>query len=229
MAKIHVFYHLFQVNDWREVYKEQMEKMEESGLSSLAKRIHIGVIGDQEMPFVPKRAVVTRHTQNRDQADTMQMLADLCKQDISAKVCFLHSKGVTKPSAPHASWRKYLNYWTITCWKKNVKLLSKGDCVGTNWRIDCCFGRRPHFSGCFWWANASFINDLDPEFLIQPDRYLREFWIGSTVFKKDTKIIEMHNSGLNNADPCQHYFHEYPEYLYIDKPDIRIHEIMAQK
>jgi hypothetical protein len=224
MSDIHVFYHLYQVNDWENVYRDQMETMERSGLVDAAASITIGVVGDAGLPCTPKGALVKRHSVNIDVAETMQMLAEFSRENPDTKVCFFHSKGVTGPSPAHTSWRKYLDYWTLTCWQKNVELLCGADCVGTNWRIDCFCGRRPHFSGCFWWANSQFINGLNPEFLTYPDRMLREFWIGSSVFKKPTTVIEIHNSGLNNSDPAQHYFQEYPEHLYMDRINLTVHK-----
>ena len=221
MSNIHVFYHLYQVNDWENVYREQMEAMERSGLVDAAASINIGVVGDLELPCTPKGAVVKRHETNRDVADTMFMLEQFCQKNRDAKVCFFHSKSVTNPSSQHTCWRKYLDYWTLTWWKKNIELLMDGDCVGTNWHTDTWMGYRPHFAGCFWWAKGCFINRLNHEMLTSPSRFDREFWIGSTFANSGTHIIEIHNSREGRYPDCwPHYTLEYPENLYHNDPKI---------
>ena len=45
--------------------------------------------------------------------------------------------------------------------------------------------QNPHYSGNYWWANASYICKLDPNYLYRKDkgwdRYRSEFWIGTGI------------------------------------------------
>jgi hypothetical protein len=55
-------------------------------------------------------------------------------------------------------------------------------------------GYFPHFSGNFWWTKASYINTLDHEYLDNPNRLFREFWIGTNP---NVKKHEFHHRGGN--------------------------------
>ena len=46
----------------------------------------------------------------------------------------------------------------------------------------------------------------------------------SSTGTPQTTVIEIHNSGLNNSDPAQHYFQEYPEHLYMDRINLTVHK-----
>jgi len=84
-------------------------------------------------------------------------------------------------------------------------LLNDHDAVGCNLLDDPDNDiLRPHFSGNFWWANAEYIAKLDYSYLDHPNRYAREFWIGTA----HGDLYEMHNSGVN------HYDERYPRDNY---------------
>jgi hypothetical protein len=85
----------------------------------------------------------------------------------------------------------YLEYFTIHNWKDCVTSLNMNtrptylfesglinqDTGITEWE------QNSHYSGNYWWANASYICKLDPNYLYRTDkgwdRYRSEFWIGT--------------------------------------------------
>ena len=105
------------------------------------------------------------------------------------KVLYIHSKGVSKYGAilehPVNLWRNYLEYFVIEKWRKCVKYLDDYDCVGTEWQNQSFLANEileiPHYSGNFWWANASYINKLNPNSLWNQryGRFFDELWIGT--------------------------------------------------
>jgi hypothetical protein len=46
-TKIAIFYHVFQINNWKEIFDEQYSILKSSGLIDSADYIHIGINGDK--------------------------------------------------------------------------------------------------------------------------------------------------------------------------------------
>ena len=63
---------------------------------------------------------------------------------------------------------------------------------------DYKFEINPHYSGNFWWANSSYIQKLDLDYIYNEEkgwtRWKSEFWIGT----KNPNFKSYHNSGKGN-------------------------------
>lgn len=188
--KLAVFYHVFQHGNWREIYTSQLEKLQNSGLYDAADHIHIGVNGHNLLPkYLPKITSIQYNKHRHLESDTLLELFKFCHLYPDYKVLYLHTKGVTwhddlEVKVNVDAWREYLEYFNIEHWRKSVNLLQSYDCVGTEWHPEASLNGTelsyPHYAGNFWWANASYIQKLDPDFLYQPTgRWLGEFWIGT--------------------------------------------------
>lgn len=209
--KIAIFYHVGQFGDWRRLFHEQINSLVISGLYHAADFIHIGVNGEEELPFKFSKFVVNYNNDRILEADTLKSLYDFCTQNKDYKVLYFHTKGATQESTSSIfnvnKWRYYLEYFTIHKWKDCILSLNKTDTAGveylyktgltnqdtglTEWEIN------PHYSGNYWWSNSGYISKLDPNYLYIKDkgweRYRSEFWIGTgnpskTVFY-DTDIF----------------------------------------
>jgi len=131
------------------------------------------------------------------EANTLEALWNFCRQHPDYRVMYLHTKGSTQESKPYRyatdAWRLYLEYFVIHQWKKCISLLKNYDTVGTEYNYETglinqetgetLWQQNPHYAGNFWWANASYINKLDPTYLYNTQygwtRYRSEFWIGT--------------------------------------------------
>jgi hypothetical protein len=146
------------------------------------------------------------HTEEKD---TLKLILETIKEN--DYVCYLHTKGVTKPTYNNILWRRLLEHNTIIQWEKCVNILNDGyDCVGSLYREDTFLGVYPHFSGTYWWATYNHIMSLDHSYLESTHplgRFGGEFWIGS---KKGSK-----NYCLFNFDGIEPYGAEYliPNYI----------------
>lgn len=218
MNNIHIFYHVGQIGMWEFIYMDQIHKMYLSGLLQNANTIHIGINGDLELPQVPKNANLVRFPNTGEENTTMSLIKTFCESNPDSQVMYIHTKGVKHNNRYCESWRRFMDYFTIIKWKENLEYLKEYDCVGTNWQTYSHLGDHPHFSGNCWWANASHINGLNHNYLTSPNRYDREFWIGSSYFEKKSKVKDIFHTGLNNYEKARHYYEVYPEDNYVTPP-----------
>ena len=191
MSKIAIFYHIGQVGEiWQLIVQEQLHALALSGLLKACDKFIVGVNGNQELPFLPEKAEVTRHPENewKEETATIKMLRDFCRENDNYKVFYFHSKGATNPSASVQSWRLVLEYYCVHNWKTCVNDLEDYDCVGCFWadeKINDIMAIKgfakapPHFSSNFWWSKSKYINKLKDDLLNTVNRYDREFWVGS--------------------------------------------------
>ena len=171
---ISVFFHIYPINGYGLIYDELRQL--------LFKNI-------KDFNFHPYK--------ENNEFDTLEELSKFCKENESAKVLYIHTKGVTTPNNPCISdWRKYMSYFLIEKYDDCLNALKTVDACGVDWQEH----PEPHFSGNFWWANASYINKLPSiETISNPAnrptltlRHQAEFWIGMN----DPKIVSLHQSGI---------------------------------
>ena len=128
---------------------------------------------------------------------TINILHSFCVKNPLSKVLYLHTKGVSYQNVPQQviDWRNMMLYFLLN--NDCIKLLEKYDMVGCNYSEKPC----PHFSGNFWWSNASYVNKLKPiETTVKHDA---EWWIFSDN-EFNPSYYSLHNSNVN------HYHELYP-------------------
>ena len=233
-SNIAIFYHLYQINDWKKLYQEQINSLIVSGLYEKCDFIHIGINGDQGLPFVLNKMRINYNENKILEANTLNSLWDFCNQNPDYKVLYFHSKGVTHLNNVHCkyttnAWRIYLEYFVINKWEECVQDLNEYDCVGTEWKDYSLlqdqntqeYVKEPnlHYAGNFWWANASYIQKLDLDYIYnerdEKGRYRSEFWIGT----KNPNYKSYHNSGKK----CLYDFSYSPDY-YMENKKINLIE-----
>jgi hypothetical protein len=227
-SNIAIFYHLYQINDWKKLYQEQINSLIISGLYEKCDFIHIGINGDQELPFVLNKMRITYNENKILEANTLNSLWDFCNENPDYKVLYIHSKGVTHLNNVHCeyttnAWRIYLEYFVINKWEECAQDLNEYDCAGTEWKDYSLlqdqntqeYVKEPnsHYAGNFWWANASYIQKLDLDYIYnekdERGRYRSEFWIGT----KNPNYKSYHNSGKEYL----YDFNYSPDYYMEDK------------
>lgn len=206
MSRIAVFYHVYQHDGWLNLFREQQSKLMFSRLGWKADLVHIGINGSEPLT-IPLANFKIRKNPNpqNEETDTLKSLLSYAEENPDSKILYLHTKGVTHNTPEVQDWRMMMEYFCVERWEDCVALLDEHDAVGCNFQDHCYYGYFPHFSGNFWWANASHIQSLDHSYLDSDFRHHREFWIGSN----GGDLYEIHNSGLEN-----HNFERYPEERY---------------
>lgn len=197
-------YHVYQVNDWRELVAEQLGLMRGAGLLDALEHLYVGVDGAEKVDVdgLPVSATV-HHRPGESEAGTLRALRDWARVN-DGYALYLHTKGVTRPGSPEArDWRRLMEYFCVERWRDCAALLRTHGAVGVNLLADCHLGSYPHFSGNVWWATAAHLRTLDDDLLDRPERLYREFWIGSGA-----PLHGVHHSAVD------HYVERYPAQVY---------------
>lgn len=225
--KIAIFYHVHQKNDWKRIFEEQIVALQQSGVYDAADYIHIGVNGNEPLPYILNKVACVKYNKNIHlEADTIKNMHSFCLSNPDYKVLYIHAKGVNYANEDAIKnnielWRKYLEYFTIKNWNKCYDLLNEYDCAGTEWETEAHIGDTksviPHYAGNFWWANASYINKLDVTDLFVENEWTRwkaEFWIGTG----NPNYYNFYTTGRNK------YGYPIPpeEYTHIEKGIIKM-------
>lgn len=179
---IAIFHHILAINEWEKITNKQLELIkrieahEQSNLHYEVTKLALNQMKEYETP-------------------TLTKLWDYARQNPGAYICYIHTKGITKPNRPDAAtWRQTLNYWVLYKYKLCLEQLEQGaDTTGCRfWEFVLRGKKFPHYSGNFWWAKANYIASLQapihyvktyyPKFnpdQSDPQRFGCEFWIGS--------------------------------------------------
>jgi len=217
--KIAIFYHIGQIGLGAFIYQSQIHRLYASGLIKSADYIHFGVNGDQELFNVPDKAIIKKNTYWKEETETLISLRDFAFENPDYKILYLHTKGASKNTINSQSYRLMMEYFVIDRWKECVEYLNDYDCVGQTWIIngDTIWSNGEvthntknigHFSGNFWWANASYINKLDNEYLESDYRLDREFWIGTGENYKVKSLYQWTDEFYIETDLNDYYFSE---------------------
>jgi hypothetical protein len=189
------------------IYQQQLHRLYTSGLIEAADHIHFGVNGDNEVFNVPKKAIIKRNTNWKEETETLISLRDFCNQNPDYKVLYLHTKGASKGTLTVNAWRLMMEYYVIDKWKECVNGLNEYDCMGTNlntvgvtlWSngsISKPAEGSYSYTGNFWWANAKHIQTLNDDLLCSDYRIDRELWIGSNPNSNPGTLYQPHECNL---------------------------------
>lgn len=229
MTKIAIFYHNYQLTNhtnvpfehWHMLYDDQMRCLATSGLLECCDFVHVGINGTVSPTQMPKAKVIFNPIEYWGQGErcTLDAIKDFCMDERNSdyKVLYIHQKGLKDVTNLNVrDWRLMMEYFLIHKWKECIYRLKDYDCVGVNWLSDCFLGRYPHYSGNFWWANASYIKTLNHSYLennntIAPilNALHKEFWIGSN---EKVNAYCIHSSGYGEGG---HYTKRYDQGNYI--------------
>lgn len=137
---------------------------------------------------------------------TINIMHDFCSMNTAASVLYLHTKGITYQKGTNLNiehWRQMMMYYMIEQYETCNDKLLEYDTVGCN----CLDLPLKHYSGNFWWANASYINTLDKIYNIKY-RHSAEFWLLSG---EQANSYEIYASNIN------HYHEEHPRDIYTNQ------------
>lgn len=202
-----VFYHVYlHDKNYKLWLNEQLVLVETSGLSSQATvniniAYHCDVMLDECINYINKIFPwVDNVTSSREpkarraigklkEGVTLKLIHDHCIANPTDKILYIHTKGSSRPFTDNIkfpsndkkpwvySWRNAMNDQLINKFQHCVADLNNYDVVGIKWKHRPV----PHYSGNFWWANASWIKNLeDPTNNIRYWRWGRfscEYWI----------------------------------------------------
>lgn len=180
MLQFVVFYHVAQVGpNWRDIYTEQMNLFEQSGLLDEAISTFLCYEGDEGLPFIPNGIAVRKYDKPAHEVQTLTFLKEFCdKLLFNIPVLYIHSKGVTahlrEPGVYESTtlWRRYLEEKVVTNRQECLDALTEYDHCGPlfsrNFLTRYNEGNEPRiaqrempfYHGNFWWANSEHIKNL---------------------------------------------------------------------
>lgn len=238
LDKIAVFYHIGQMGHWEEVYKEQMQLLVDSGLYDACDFVFCGIngiYGKKPLPHPGGPKVLFDYNENVElESDTLKRLWEFCRSNPDYRVLYIHTKGVTRDGwlgEVTTAWRHYLEYFNISKWQQCIEQLETHDTCGVQLTPEAGYDplgeeydaqprySTPYYDGNFWWANASYINKLDPQYLYTDDMpFLRgkgELWIGTA--QPNAACLYKFDFEGNPYDNC-----DYRKELYMNERKAKI-------
>lgn len=224
---IKIFFHIATIgSDYKKIYEELIDSVLVSRLLDACDEFNVCIVGDGEITkFLYQDKIIYHNVGqiNEYEFPTLQFMEENIQD--GDKVLYINGLGVTNDSIYKQSWRKYLSYFNIKKWEECIKALDNGyDICGVDFRTDPV----PHYSGNFWWANASYLKTLPKiQTLNKPDsprvltlRHNAEMYIG---MNPNIKPRVLHQS---NISQYSRHLYTYSEENYINKIS-EINEIKA--
>lgn len=188
-----VVYHVYCVNDYLEVVKEQFSRLKSSGVYDWCDKIEVTATIDHnvEHSFEPLEDIFRKHPKvNLTKVNTNDYEYESIKkvwdysQKYQGEVLYIHAKGVTNKFKNLATkqiserkrrgikwWREIMEYYLIDNFRDCLRDLENSDQCGVtlvnNW-----------WWGNFWWSNLDWVHsNLQPE---KGDRWYFEAWLNRT-------------------------------------------------
>lgn len=188
------YYHVWLVNHYQEVVKEQIKCLVDSGLYEATEKIYIGCLGEyknllklQEIIKPYSKIVVEEFSTDKKAFEfhTLNILKEHADQTTeNYYLYYFHAKGLSfaknddeEAYAGGMHWRRSMDNWILTKWKDNIEMLDKGyETCGTQIRVR---DFPKHYSGNYWYAKSEYIKLLPPVYSIDiTNRMFGEFYIG---------------------------------------------------
>lgn len=171
MAKIG-FYHVGVMNYWKEINLEIFNYIKEIGLLDCLDKIIFGVVGTGDsnegfqLPYEHPKLEIGYQSPNLREFEyaTTKLIENHCKNNPNDIILHFHNSGVksgrntpTEYADPkYPWWRWWEMYHTLERFNECIEYLNQYDACGIEIQNDPW----THFSGTWWWANASYISRL---------------------------------------------------------------------
>ena len=168
---IAIVYHCYLVNNWKEIVKQQLSRVKNSGLYDAVDLFYITVNRREEIQEIEFKELVAEygkvqiefHSNNTYEYPGIKKVKELSKEHDDLKILYFHAKGVSnnyiRPNQPEISekkvkniraWSECLEYFLIDRWKESTEKLDENDCVGVT-------NVNGWYWGNFWWVNSNYI------------------------------------------------------------------------
>jgi hypothetical protein len=226
---IYIFIHICCIENWKEIFEEQIDIIKKSGLYNIIEKIKIGILGELfnindlifndekfEVIYIDKRI-------NLYEIHTINSIKSFCSnnlEDDEIYILYIHTKGVRNAGNKIVtkSWRNMMHYFLIEKYIDCINNLYKYDTLGNNIVNLTCNDNNNinknhsyHYSGNFWWSKKTYINKLnyiniDYTLNSYNTRYRAENWILSNYPNGKFGIIFQDST---NTHPYHRYVFDY--------------------
>ena len=227
-----IFIHTANIEGAEQRVKQFVNLLEKENLLNASIKVIVSYVGPETNRFSALHSSLTIVHSSGNLGDyelpTQNLLWNYAKTNATAKILYLHTKGIGKEkNACIEDWVDYMLYFCVEQWQDATAFLETHDTVG----VDLLQLPSLHYSGNFWWANASYIQTLPSpyEFAnlnkypnpLNSQRHNQEFWI----CYGNQKHACLWQSNIN----CfERHLHRYPRNTYNFKNE-RGKENMSKK
>jgi len=178
LIPIYIFIHICTIENWKEIYEDQINNLKKSGLYDLSTKIFIGILGNTDLSYflLDSKITILYYDINIEiyEIPMINHILKICKNEThEINILYIHTKGVRKAGNDNViySWRKMMEYFLIENYKYCIKNLEYYDTLGCNAINDFCVDidivsvqknktHACHYSGNFWWSKKSYIEKL---------------------------------------------------------------------
>lgn len=179
---MNIFYHLCQINHWKEIFSSHLEHIKSSGLYDAVENIYVCALGNEQLPEYDEKFIGYQNPEIKlYEFFTLEKLHLVSKKKDFLGL-YIHSKGVSYPgNAGGQYWHDYLNYHIIDRWREHVSMLQSGyDLSGTQLRSEKDSPAfKVHYSSNIFYFNSRYVRDLPPPSTMDmTNRYNAEMWVG---------------------------------------------------
>ena len=183
------FIHVCMVNEFFEIFKEQISLIIKYGLYDVSRVINVGCVGSEENKLLIEEYIkafpkvrIAAYSPDIKQYEyiTLRVLKKTADLSPDFYGFYIHSKGVSWPKHEGGKyWRDYMNYYNLQKWELNTRMLDLG--YETSGVKMITRGYDHHYSGNFFWFKSKYVREcLRPiEKLDTTNRFQAEFWICS--------------------------------------------------
>lgn len=230
---IHIFIHICAIENWREIFNELLNEIKKSGLYEIITKIHLGILGDvniiNDEIFIDDKFNILYIDQkiNLYENYTINRIKMFCYESVEEEIyiLYLHTKGVRKAGNEKVvkSWRDMMNYFLVEKYKICLDLLSHYNTLGNNIVNSHIYQKNDvsisdkhtlHYSGNYWWAKKSYINNLpylnlDFNVDLFKSRFKSENWILSNYEEKSDKFGILYQDDTNTHPYHRFVFDNY--------------------
>lgn len=214
------FYHVCMINHWKNIVKDQVKLILDSGLYERTDKILVGCVGkdvDDLRDLLPEKFEIRFHDENIQlyEIPTLQLLQDACVED-DFLLWYIHTKGAyseTKKSTVYL-WRKIMEYFVIEKHEQCYQVMDRCDACGIDLRHlavhfhNAYSGHFWVFIGNFWWSKSQYIRKLPniTQFWLDnmKSRYVAEVFIGLA----SSKLGTFYNRRIDGPVPAINYRRE---------------------
>jgi hypothetical protein len=194
-----IYYHIYTINNWLEIVKEQINLVQSTNLLKNS-ILRVGVLYDNEKEIDEVKNFFVNYknieflffsiNSGYAESETLSMMKKFSDQSQkNYNVLYLHTKGVTQYNSvrelPVKEWRNMMEYFLIEKWNDCIDKLNQGyDCCGINLKshtgnIRGKLQETKIFDGNFFWTKTDYVKKLDESLLFE-HRYSAENWITSS-------------------------------------------------
>lgn len=199
--KIIGVYHIYCVNNWRELFNSQISSLKKSELFDITKKLYVSIISNniEDIEYIKntigdKCEVINKNIKdNRYEFIALDFIKKISGQCDNIYIYYFHTKGVSLTKEKFLNqhkygisfekikrnsdlWRKMMEYWIFEKHNLAINVLDSG-----MYTYGVFFYESPNYNfyaGNFWWTKSEYIKKL-PEFNSEniKNRYNAETWL----------------------------------------------------